>query len=113
VGFTFWPPASEPLLPLKLTSPLYCAVTVWLPTLSDEVLVWPMPLLRVTGPPKFAPSIMNWMVPVAVPDPGAVAVTMAVKVTFCPLVDGLADEVTLVAVLSLLTTWVVVALLPV
>ena len=39
-------------------------------------------------------------VPVGVPDPGALAVTLAVKVTAWPKFAVLADEVTLVVVLS-------------
>jgi hypothetical protein len=45
-------------------------------------------------------------VPVLVPDAGAVAVTVAVKVTLCPDTEGLAEEVTTVVVLPLLTVWV-------
>ena len=51
------------------------------------------------------PSITNWTVPVGVPDPGGPAVTVAVKVTVCPLPDGLADDTTLVVVPSLFTVW--------
>lgn len=39
-----------------------------------------------------------------VPEPGAAAVTIAVKVTLCPIVDGFADDVTVVQVPSCLTT---------
>jgi hypothetical protein len=58
----------------------------------------------VTGGPAFTPSITNWTVPVGVPEPGAFAVTVAVKVTACPFADGFCDEVTVVVVESLLTT---------
>jgi hypothetical protein len=43
-------------------------------------------------------------VPVGVPAPGAVTVTVAVKRTLCPTADGFGDEVTLVLVLALFTT---------
>ena len=43
--------------------------------------------LSVVVPMTFAPS-KNWTVPVGVP----VAVTVAVKVTDCPVVDGFAEE---------------------
>jgi len=59
--------------------------------------------LRAIGAPAFDPSITNCTVPVGVPDPGATTDIVAVKVTFWPGVDGLADEVTLVVVLALLT----------
>src|SRR5688572_7488391 len=39
------------------------------------------------------------------PDPGATAATVAVKVTLCPLAEGFCDEVTAVEVLALLTVW--------
>ena len=43
-------------------------------------------------------------VPVGVPAPGATAATVAVKVTTCPKTEGLAVELTVVLVESLLTT---------
>jgi hypothetical protein len=43
-------------------------------------------------------------VPVGDPAPGAVTVTVPVKVILCPKTDGFADEVRLVAVAALLTT---------
>ena len=39
-------------------------------------------------------------VPVGTPDPGAFAVTVAVKVTLWPEIDGLADETIVVVVLA-------------
>jgi hypothetical protein len=50
-----------------------------------------------------APS-RKFTVPVGLPAPGAVTVTVAVNVTLCPKTDGLAEEVRLVLVLALLTT---------
>jgi hypothetical protein len=44
-------------------------------------------------------------VPVGVPAPGRVTVTVAVKVTLCPGTMGFAEDVRLVLVLALLTTW--------
>ena len=49
---------------------------------------------------------MKVTVPVGVPVPGAVAVIVAVKMTDWPKTEGLADEVTAVVVLALLTVWV-------
>jgi hypothetical protein len=43
-------------------------------------------------------------VPVGLPAPGAVIVTVAVKVTLCPKTDGFEEDVRLVLVLALLTT---------
>src|SRR3954463_5126245 len=55
------------------------------------------------GAPKFEPSITNCTVPVGVPVPGAITEIVAVNVTFCDGLDGLADEVTPVVVLALAT----------
>jgi hypothetical protein len=49
---------------------------------------------------------MNVTVPLGVPVPGADTVTVAVKVTDCPNVDGLTDETTAVEVPALFTVWV-------
>ena len=54
-----------------------------------------LPALSVPLPIEFAPS-RNETVPEGVP--GEVLLTVAVKVTDCPVVDGLADEVTDVVV---------------
>jgi hypothetical protein len=43
---------------------------------------------------------LNCTVPLGVPDPGAVALTVAVNVTGCPNTDGFEREVTDVVVLS-------------
>ena len=44
-------------------------------------------------------------VPVGVPEPGELAVTVAVKVTVWPEVAELGEALAVVVVLSLLTTW--------
>src|SRR5438445_13383268 len=67
------------------------------------LLLVALPFTKVTGPPKFTPSILNCAVPVGVPARGATAVTVAVKVTGCPKVDGFWLEVRLVVVLALST----------
>src|SRR5213078_1967824 len=80
------------VLPLKFASPPYDAVIEWEPTASVLVtnVPWPEPSLKVT-------------VPVGVPAPGLFAVTVAVNVTACPDSDGLAEELTTVAVLAFFT----------
>jgi hypothetical protein len=40
-----------------------------------------------------------------VPAPGVAAATVAVNVTPCPKTDGFTEEVTVVEVFALLTTW--------
>jgi hypothetical protein len=76
---------------------------VWL--LTDKVLIDPLtptPPVRLTGFPRFEPSIRNWTVPVGVPLP-PLELTLAVKLTLCPNTEGLAEELTTVALVGLLT----------
>ena len=74
-----------------------------MPTAKVEVVNVATPLLRVPVPIGLPPS-RNVTVPVGVPVPGATAETVAVKVTDCPGEEGFCDDVTVVAVLVLLTT---------
>src|SRR5207247_1349865 len=60
---------------------------------------------RVPVPRVLEPSL-KVTVPVGVPAPGLLAVTVAVKVTDCPDSDGLAGELTGVVVLAFFTVWV-------
>src|SRR5207244_77088 len=91
------------VLELKLVSPLYAALLAWPPTLNELVLNVAKPeALTLTGA-SGVPSTVNVMVPVRVPVPGATAVTVAVIVTVCPKTELVADELTVVAVLALLT----------
>jgi hypothetical protein len=102
--FTFWVRGEEVLV-VKLASPRYTAVMVWLPAEREEVAKVAMPALRVPEPMGVPPS-RNWTVPVGVPAPGATAVTAAVKVTNSPSTDGLISEATVVVVLAWFTVWV-------
>ena len=61
------------------------------------------PPLNVPEPIGLPPS-RNVTDPVGVPVAGATAVTVAVKVTAWPRMEGFTDEVTAVEVLPLLTT---------
>ena len=63
------------------------------------------PALSVPVPSVVAPS-RNVTVPVGVPAPGAMAVTVPVRVTGWPNTDGLGTAATSVALLALLTVWV-------
>src|SRR5207247_3355325 len=94
------------VLPVKFPSPPYDAVIEWEPTASVLVtnVPWPEPS-RVPVPRTVEPSL-KVTVPVGVPAPGLFAVTVAVNVTACPDSDGLAEEVTTVAVLAFFTVWV-------
>jgi hypothetical protein len=74
--------------------PPYAAVIGWLPLLSVEVVNVACPAeLRVAVPSVLFLSL-KVMVPVGSPKPGALAVTVAVKVTACPCREGLSEEVT-------------------
>ena len=65
-----------------------------------------MKVLHVAS--EVAPSL-KVTVPLGVPLPGAVALTVAVMMTCCPKSDGLTDEASAVDVADLLTVWVSVA----
>ncbi len=88
------------VLPVKLVSPLYTAVIVWLPTVSALVEHCAVPPDKATAlqPAIVAAPSLNWTVPVGVPLPGAVTLTVAVNVTLCPKTDGLAFDMTAVVV---------------
>ena len=70
-----------------------------LPAGSDEVINVAVPPLRLTVPMAVPPS-SNVTVPVGMPAAGDTGLTVAVKVTCCPYVEGLAEEVTVVVVLA-------------
>ena len=92
--------------PRKLPSPEYVAVIEWTPAARVEVVNVAVPLVRVAVPRLAAPS-RKVTVPVGVPAPGATALTVAVKVTDWPNVDGLVEEATVVVELAWLTVWVI------
>ena len=69
----------------------------------DEIAKVATPPLSVPVP-RVTPPSLKVTVPVGVPLAGAVAATVAVKVTDCPKTEGFADDVTAVAELPLLTT---------
>ena len=62
------------------------------------------PADSVTVPREVVPS-KNSTVPAAVPAPGVVVATVAVKVTDCPKSEGFTEDVNTVVVLALFTTW--------
>jgi hypothetical protein len=91
-----------PLLGALFVSPLYVAVTVCVPTLSVVVgCEVAMPPDSVTAEPKFVPSIANCTVPL-----GDRPVTVPVKVTDWPYVDGLEPDATVVVLAAVLTACV-------
>ena len=81
------------VLPANVASPKYLAVMECEPAARAEMETDACFELSVVVPMTFAPS-KNWTVPVGVP----VAVTVAVKVTDCPVVDGFKEEATTVLV---------------
>jgi len=72
--------------------PLYTAVMVCAPRVSDAVVKVALPPLRVTVPSVDDP-FMKVTVPLGVPVPGTLAARVAVNVTDCP-----ASGLTLLAV---------------
>jgi hypothetical protein len=90
--------------PALFASPLYTTVIECAPRTNVEVEYEAAPLVSVTVANTAAPS-RNWTVPVAVD-----GVTVALRVTFVPTIDGFADDVTVVLVtVFALTTWLTIA----
>jgi hypothetical protein len=73
----------------------------WVPTVSLDVVKVTIPLTSVALPSDVAPS-MHFTVPVAVD-----GVTVAVKVTDWPELDGFKLGLRSVAVFALLTVWLI------
>src|SRR5262249_10912001 len=95
--------SDDDVLPTKLVSPPYAAVTVWLPAprVASVNEAWPF----VSATAGWAtPSMVNVTAPVGVPVFGATGSTVAVKVTDCPKTEGVSEEATPVVVLAF--TWV-------
>ena len=76
---------------------------MWLPPARAEVVNVATPPANVPEPIGVPPS-RNVTNPVGVPVAGATAVTVAVNVTGWPTTEGFTDDVTVVALLALLTT---------
>ena len=85
---------------------------VSLPTGSADVLMLAVPPESVPVPRMVAPSL-NVTVPVGVPEPGLLALTVAVNVTDWPTLEEGGAAVTVVVVASWPTVSVVVPLLEV
>jgi hypothetical protein len=85
------------------------------PTASPEVekvaVVTPALVATVPVPIKVAPS-EKVTVPLGVPEPGALMLTVAVNVTSSPLTEELGLPVTVVVVAAWLTVWAVEPELP-
>jgi len=90
---------AELVLATKLRSPLYSAVMLFEATASDAMDKVAVPDVRVPVPIMLEP-FLNVTVPPAVPAPGAVVATVAVKVTDCPNTEGLVEDVNVVVVLA-------------
>lgn len=94
------------MLVRKLELPPYTAVIEWLPLFKFEIEKVACPdEFKVLEPSVLVPSL-KVTVPVGTAVPGALATTVAVKVTDWPLFDGLSEDVTVVVVASLFTVWV-------
>ncbi len=77
---TFWVKPGD-VTALNSPSPEYSAVTLCPPTDKVEIgSLVAVPPASVTGDPRPFPSTLNCTVPVGVPDPGATALTVTLKV---------------------------------
>ena len=86
-------------------------MTLWVPAprVAVDTLATPLPSRVAVKVPPPVPLMTNVTVPVGVPVAGGTALTVAVKVTVCPYLDGSGAEVTVVALDGWVTTlWVVV-----
>ena len=110
--FTVWL-IVEDVLAAKEASLPYVAVTVWGPGARSELenVTTPLRPLSAVEPRTLVPSATNWTLPVGVPAPGAVTVTVAVKTTDWPGADGFGAELRPVAVPALVTVWMTVPVL--
>jgi hypothetical protein len=103
-GLTVWPRLPE--LPLKAPSVfVYTALMVCGEPLTFRVAVALLVAIAAvpdpessTAAPNGTPSTENWTEPVGVAVVAPVLVTVAVKTTDCPKVDGFAEEATVVVV---------------
>src|SRR5467141_159345 len=82
------------------------AVMVCVPAPGSIQRATPPAIGFPTQPAMLTPPSWKVTVPVGVPTPGGLAVTVAVKVTLCPDTEGLADELSPVVVASWFTVWV-------
>jgi len=101
---TVWINAVEALA-LKSTLPAYSTVSKWEPTIKAAVENVACPEPSSAPVPTVAAPSLKVTVPLRVPAPGAVAVTIAVKVTDWPDVDGFTEELSVAVVLALFTVW--------
>jgi hypothetical protein len=85
-ALTVWLCAGE-VLPVKLGSPEYTAVSEWPPALSDDVMTCAEPETSGLVPSEVTPS-KNSTEPLGLPAPGGVTDTVAVSVTLPPNVLG-------------------------
>lgn len=89
---------TDEVLALKFVAPLYVAVIACEPVESAEVLNVATPDPVGVPLPRVELPSLNVTVPVGVPAPAPLALTVAVKVTDLPGLEGLAEEVTIVVV---------------
>src|SRR3954451_6506337 len=92
-------------LPLKLSSPAYSAVIVWVPPPRALNVSAADPFEIGCGWASFRTSDLNWTEPDGVPAPGGTTAGVAVKVTGCPNCEGLPDVVSPRSVSALDTTY--------
>ena len=85
---------------------------VWLATLKAAVVKVAWPLVMVTLAARVVAPSVKVTVPLGVPGPGATAAAVAVKVTVWPTYEGLGEELTVVLLEALFTTWGLAESLP-
>src|SRR5882762_8776621 len=90
------------MLPAKFPSPAYVAVTVRPPAAMNAILQLPTATVAL----QFWVPSLTVTVPVGVPLPGALAVTVNVKLAAWPTTDGFGVWLVMVVVVAVgLTVW--------
>jgi hypothetical protein len=93
---------ADEVLAEKFVAPPYTAVSEWTPNDNPAVVKVPLPLESVAVPRVVFPSL-KVTVPAGIPVPGATTVTVAVKTTDWPVMDGFGVVVSAVVVGGVLT----------
>ena len=87
------------MLPVKFESPLYSAVIVWTPGISDDIAHCVLPDISAmpVHPAMSVPPSLKVTVPVGALG-NSLSLTVAVKVTDCPKTEGFSEDITFVVV---------------
>ena len=95
---------SVALLVLKFVELPYCAVTVWVPKVNEEILNTADPLALSVAVPIVVEPSSSVTLPVGTLLPPSAGRTVVVKVMVCPTAAGFGDAVSVVTLFAAVTT---------